>query len=59
MLVIFFLFIILLNLRLYFINIERDGECKFFKCKGYKIRIRIIGMILKLKMCIYKRKDFV
>lgn len=57
MLVIFFLFIILLNLRLYFINIERDGECRFFKCKSDKIRIRI--MILNLKMCIYYRKDFV
>lgn len=59
MLAIFFPFTTLLNSRSYSINTERDGECKLPKCKGYKIRIRTTGMILKLKMCIHKRKDFV
>lgn len=56
---IFFPFTTLLNSRSYSINTERDGECKLSKCKGDKIRIRTTGMILKLKMCIHKRKDFV
>lgn len=48
----------LAKLKVIFHKKKEMVNANFLNAKVTKIRIRTTGMILKLKMCIHKRKDF-